>query len=345
MANALGLPDGKHVRIYDAYVEAKEALERGEIEDAQEALSLADFPTYLGALIRHTFLTRFQEIQGNWASWTRPVSLEDFEEYTSSRWGRLTDIPEKGLNGQYDELGLKEFPSEKLRLREFGAAISVTRQLIISDRLNRLAELPTLMAEAMARTQSKRAVSALAGNPVMYDGNALISAGHANRVTTALAATSQGAADVITADLKFDDQTDDEAYQIVTPGQRVLLIPPEPRFVAKALNENDLLPNGSSQLERNLAQGLFSSIIVEPYLTDATDWYILADPTGPLSPIAFVTLNGETTPFIGLKDPGVRAVLGGTDPYSFDFDEIKYKIRHDFNYKAVEWRGIIGSQQ
>lgn len=345
MGNPLGLPDGKHVRIYDAYIEAREALERGEITDAQEALSLADFPTYLGALIRHTFLGRFQEIQGNWSAWTRTVSLEDFEEYTSSRFGRLADIPEKGLNGQYDELNLKEYSAEKLRLREFGAAISVTRQLILSDRLNKLAELPTLMAEAMARTQSKRAVAALANNPTMYDGNALISAGHGNRVTTALAATAQGAADIITMDLKFDDMTDDESYQIVTPGNRALLIPPELRFVAKALNENDLLPNGSSQLERNLAQGLFSSIIIEPYLTDATDFYLLADPTGPLSPIAFVTLNGETTPFIGLKDPGVRAVLGGTDPYSFDFDEIKYKIRHDFNYKAVEWRGIIGSQQ
>lgn len=344
MPNAIGLPDGKHVRIYDAYVEAREALERGEIEDAQEALSLADFPTYLGALIRHTFLGRLTEIQGQWARWTRQVSLEDFEEYTSSRFGRLEDIPEKGLNGQYDELKLKEFPSEKLRLREFGAAISVTRQLILSDRLNKLAELPTLMAEAMARTQSKRAVTALAGNPTMYDGNALISAGHGNRVTTALAATVQGSTDLTTADLKFDDQTDDEAYQIVTPGERVLLIPPELRFIAKALNENDLLPNASSQLERNLAQGLFSDVIIEPYLTDANDYFILADPTGALSPIAFVTLNGETTPFIGLKDPGVRAVLGGQDPYSFDFDEIKYKIRHDFSYKAVEWRGVVGGQ-
>jgi hypothetical protein len=340
-----GLAPGRRLRIFDAYIEAREALERGEIEDAQEALSLADFPTYIGALIRHTFLNRFQEIQGAWSQWTRPVPLEDFEEYTSSRFGRLTDIPEKGLNGQYDELGLKEFANEKLRLREFGAAISVTRQLIISDRLNKLSELPTLMAEAMARTQSKRAVTTLASNPVMYDGNALISAAHGNRVTTALAATVQGSQDVITADLKFDDQTDDEGYTIVTPGQRVLLIPPELRFIAKALNENDLLPNGSSQLERNLAQGLFSDIIIDPYLTDATDFYILADPTGPLSPIAFVTLNGETTPFIGLKDPGVRGILGGQDPYSFDFDEIKYKIRHDFNYKAVEWRGVVGSQQ
>lgn len=345
MPNSMGLPNGKHVRLYDAYLDALESGETIEV-DGQEAMSINDFPTYMLKLVRHRFLTRFSEIQGRWGEYTRQVDLEDFEEQTSSRFGRFADIPERGLGGPYDRLAIREFDNEKLRVKEWGAAFDVTRQLIITDRLNKIAELPGLLAEALARTMSKKAaISCLAANPTMYDGNALISANHGNLVTTPLAATTTGMAALQALDLKFDDMTDDEGYTIVTPGNRTLLIPTELRYVAQAINENELLPNGSSQLEANLVKGTFSNVIIEPFLTDATDYWVLSDPTGPLSPIAYITLNGQTTPFIGLKDPGVRAVLGGTDPYSFDFDEVSYKIRHDFHFKPVEWRGIVGSLQ
>lgn len=342
MPNALGLAPGRHIRVFDAYIAAKEAAERGELS-AQEAMSISDFPTYLGKLVRHTFLDRFEEIQGIWPQYTRPMPLEDFEEYTSSRWGRFGDIPEHALNGEYPELVIKEVPGESFRLKEWGAAFSVTRQLIISDRLNKIAELPTLLAEALARTMSKKAaIDCLQANPTMYDGNALISTAHGNKVTTALAATTTGMANLKTADLLFDDMLDDEGYQIVSPGGRTLLIPTELRFVAAALNNNALLPNGSGLLEANEMQGYWSNIIIDPFLTDANNWYTLVDPTGRLSPIAAINLNGNTTPFVGLKDPGVRAIMGGNDPYSFEYDEVKYKIRHDFHFKPYEWRGIVG---
>lgn len=343
--NPLGLPPGRHIQLFDAYIEAREAVESGEITDAQEAMSTSDFATYLGKLIRHTFMGRFTEIQGKWNQYTRQMDVQDFEEYTASRFGRFADIPERALNSPYDELAISEYAAEKIRVKEWGAAFSVTRQLILADRLNKIAELPTLLADALARTMSKKAaVTSLASNPTMYDGNALISAAHGNRVTTALAATVQGSLDQQTLDLKFDDMVDDEGYAIVPTTNRTLLIPTELRFIAQALNTNQLLPNGSSQLEANLIQGHFDNIIIEPFFTDPNDYYVLADPTGELAPIAFITLNGNVTPFVGLKDPGVRAVLGGNDPYSFDFDEVKYKIRHDFHFKPIEWRGIIGAQ-
>lgn len=340
----LGLAPGKHIRLYDAYIEAREALDRGEL-DAQEAMSVSDFPTYINSFIRHSFLGRFEEIQGKWPAYTRPMSLEDFELYTSSRFGRFPDIPEKALNGEYTEIALKEFPGPPMRLREWGASFAVTRQLVISDRLNKISDLPTLAAEALARTMSKKAaIDTLQSNPTIWDGNALISNAHGNRVTTALAATTTGMADLQTLDLKFDDMTDDEGFTIVSPeAGRTLLIPTELRYVAKAINENALLPNGSSQLEANLMQGYFSDIIIEPYFTDANNYYVLVDPNGALAPIVALNLNGQTTPFIGLKDPGVRAVLGGNDPYSFEYDEIKWKIRHDYNFVGVEWRGIVGA--
>jgi hypothetical protein len=340
LTNSMGLPFGKHVRIYDAYVEARQKADAGLLS-VEEAMSTSDFPTYISKLIRHTFLGRFNEIQGVWTQYTRALSVEDFEDYTS---GRFADIPEKSLNGEYDQLAIKEFPAETVRLREWGAGFGLTRQLIISDRLNKMAELPTLLAEALARTMSKEAaINQFQSNPTMFDGNALFSAAHGNLTTTALTPDATGRDTVKTLDLKFDDITDDEGFTVIGPGQRTLLIPPELRYVAKAINENELLVNGSSQLEANLVRGLFSNVVIEPYFTDANNWYVLSDPTGEFAPLVRLTLNGNTTPFVGLKDPGVRAVLGGNDPYSFDFDEIKYKIRHDFAFKPIEWRGVQGA--
>lgn len=342
--NPLGLAPGSHLKIFDAYIEAREQAEAG-ILDAQEAMSTSDFPTYIEALTRHQFLARFTEIQGSWPQYTRDFSLEDFETWTSSRWGRFPDIEEKPLNGPYNDLAVTEVPAEELRLREWGNAFTLTRQLIISDRLNEIAKFPTIFAEALARTMSKvAAVDAFQSNPTMFDGNALISTAHANLATaTALTANVAGMNLLKAMELQLDTQTDDEGFKITSPGaQRTLIIPVEYRWIVNALVNNELLPNGASQLEANEVRGRYS-VIEERFFTDANNYYMTSDLKGPLGFLAHVTLNGNTTPFLGLKDPGVRGVLGGNDPYSFEFDEVRYKIRHDFNFKPVEWRGIVGA--
>lgn len=343
MPSTIGLPDGKRVRLFDAYMELREDFHNGVL-DAEEAMSVSDFPTYITTLMRHAFLQRFAEVQGVWSQYTRDFSVEDFEEYTSSRFGRFADVPERAANSPYDQATIQEFAAEKIILKEWGFGFAVTRRMILADRLNKIQELPGLAAEALARTMSKRAaITAFQSNPVMYDGNALFSTAHNNYKTTALTADLAGSAAVKAVDLLFDDQVDDEGYNIVTPGNRTLIIPTELRYVARAVNENEMLLNGSNLLEANQVRGLFSNIIIEPFFTDATNWYVAADLKGPMAFLAHINLNGNTTPFIGLKDPGVRGVLGGDDPYSFEFDEIEWKLRHDFNFKPVEWRGIVGS--
>jgi len=92
--NALGLAPGSHLKIFDAYIEAREQLEAGTLS-AQEAMSTSDFPTYMGSLIRLSFLDRFTEISGSWGQYTRDFSLEDFETWSMARWGRFPDIEEK----------------------------------------------------------------------------------------------------------------------------------------------------------------------------------------------------------------------------------------------------------
>jgi len=341
--NALGLAPGSHLKIFDAYIEAREQLEAGTLS-AQEAMSTSDFPTYMGSLIRLSFLDRFTEISGSWSQYTRDFSLEDFETWSMARWGRFPDIEEKPLNGPYNEIYIKEFPAENLRLREFGNVFSLTRQLIISDRLNEISKWPRLLGEALARTQSKiAAVEQFQSNPTMFDGNALFSTAHANLATaTALTNDLTGMNLLKAMELQLDTQTDDEGFKVTSPGnRRTLIIPVEYRWIVNSLINNDVVPSGAN-LVPNEVKGRYD-VIEERFFTDANNYYMTSDLKGELGFLAAVSLNGNTTPFLGLKDPGVRAVLGGNDPYSFEFDEVSYKIRHDFNFKPVEWRGIVGA--
>lgn len=353
--NPLGLAPGSRLKIFEAYIQAREmlasvdgdidaAVEAGYFVDAQEAMSVSDFPTYINALSRHSFLNRFNEVQGSWPQYTRDFSVEDFEDWTTSRWGRFPDIEEKALNGPYNELYIKEFPAENIRVREFGNTYSLTRAMIISDRLNELSKWPTLFGEALGRTMSKiAAIDAFQSNPTMFDGNALFSSAHANLATaTALTADATGMNLLKAMELQLDTQTDDEGFKITSPGsQRTLIIPVEYRWIVNALINNDVLPSGGNLIP-NEVQGRYS-VIEERFFTDANNYYMTSDLKGELGFLAAISLNGVTTPFIGLKDPGVRAVLGGNDPYSFEFDEIQYKLRHNFNFKPVEWRGIVGA--
>jgi hypothetical protein len=348
---------GRRLRIFESWNVAQARVAAGESpypwlhgdtpataeELAQEAMSVSDFGTYMGKLFRHSFLDRFQEIAGRFQDYTRPMTAPDFEDYTSSRFGRFPNIPEKAPGGPYQEIALKELPGPTINLREFGAAFKLTRRLILSDRLDKIADLPTRFAEAFARTKSTiAAVNTLQANPTMWDGNALFSAQHANTGTTALTADFAGMNALIAADQALSDQVDDEGYPIVTPSERTLVIPTELRWIVEAIRQNPTLLNGVNYVA-NLAQSLVANVIVEPYLTDANNWYLLSDPTGELSPIAAVTLNGETIPFIGRKDAEVTSLQGGTDPYTFDFDQLEFKGRDDYNFIAIEWRGSFGS--
>ena len=340
--------NGRRLRILDSYIEARERTENGEtLMLGQEAMSTSDFPTYIASILRYNFIERYTEVSGSWAQWTATDSVADFETYTSSRLGRFADMPQKGLNAEYEQLAIRELPGPTMKLIEWGFGFGVTRQLIISDRADRLANLPTLAAEAAARTISKRAVAVLESNPTMYDGNALFDVGgaHNNQVNTALTADQAGVLLIKNAMDALDQQTDAEGYKIVQPGSPyVLLIPRALRWVATALRDRELLPNdgtATAVLRANEVAGRFD-IVEDWYLTDTNDWYLFAGPTDRRNaPIVQVTLNGAQDPFIGQRNTNVPGVAGnGADPYSFDFDELEYKVRHDFDFVPNEWRSV-----
>ena len=84
-----------------------------------------------------------------------------------------------------------------------------------------------------------------------------------------------------------------------------------------------------------------NGVVRDPFFSDANDWYMFADPNDvPAFAVGF--LDGREEPFVGLKDPMVRAALGaGTDPYTYELDSIDFKVRFDFGVAPVDPRGAF----
>src|SRR5690349_13328432 len=100
---------GRTLRLFDAFSKKQDAviaaggisafIDNGDFSlmSAEEAYGVSDFPTYMGTILRKTFLGTWDEVQGQWPQWTHEMSLDDFEQYTSYRWGRFPDWPQRPL--------------------------------------------------------------------------------------------------------------------------------------------------------------------------------------------------------------------------------------------------------
>jgi hypothetical protein len=335
------LAGGRPLMIVEAFKEARRMEEAGHpIMLGAEAMSTSDFRTYLDSIQRHSFQSRFQELAGKFDQYTAPVDVNDFEEYTASKFGRFPDVPQKPLNGEYRKSAIRELPGPSYKIIEWGDGYDITRQLILADRLDKLTDLPEL--KAVAVLESGFSVD-------MWDGDPPFSAAHGNRGTTALTATMAGAAAVQAAILAIDTQTDEEGYLVNNEqSPKVLVVPRALQQVAEDLASAEQLPvdgTATALMRPNPVRGKFT-VVVEWYLTDDTNWYVLVGPTNRrTATIVRLRLRGQDRPFIGRKNPQVIGLLGNPeDPYSFEFDEQEFKCRDDFDFVFMDYRSAYGSE-
>ena len=369
---------GKEIKIFEAFLDAHEraeetlseagydfdslteAIQGGEEldENLLEAGSSTDFPNYLADKITKRLMWGYTDVDSTWRTYTRTYSVPDFKPITFTRLSEHQDLLEVPEGGRYEDSAIHEIVGPSITVRTLGRLFSLTRRVLINDDLNQLRDRPAGMGRAAARTLNKDVVGKLEGNALTYDGNAMISAAHNNIMSGATAALSEDSA--AQAMLLMRLQTTDDGNRIGLR-MRTLLVPPQLETVADRILTSTMVPQPSEGLTpvagavpslwttrqhglggANVLQGRFV-VVSEDYLLDPNDWYGFADPQeAPAMGTGF--LNGDETPDIFLKDPGMRNVLGGTDPYSMEFDEIVWKIRHEWGTAPLDWRGIVGAK-
>ncbi len=228
--------------------------------------------------------------------------------------------------------GLSEF-SYTIRNRKFENSIRVDREVIEDEAYGQIRIRIQQLANKARRAPEKLVFQLLANGftNLAYDGQFFFDVDHAegisgaqsNRGTAALTADSYQAARAAVQNFK-DDQGEPLA---VMPD--VLVVPPALELTARRIVEADTIVESGAAVT-NIYRGS-ATVIVSPYLTDATNWYLLS--TGDvLKPLIFQERTGVEFD-----------ALEATSENGFFRDAYHYGTRRRCNVGYGDWRMAYGS--
>ena len=347
---------GRPIYLIEAYEDWKQKrLQEADERGLSEADSKADFPNFLFGPINYMMWQGYTRIQPQYRRYARVESLTDFRERRLRGLNALKGVGYVGDHGEYPQMRRTERPGPSLILDTYGGVYSITRQAVINDNSGELLNRnPDEMGYAMGLFVAETIVALVESNPLAYDGVAMATAGRGNFTTAPLSEDS------LTDALGFlESQYDDSGYRIVIRASNLVVKTPRMQMIAKRILRSQETGTsiqytgaagvGSAIMDKGTLNPLadiipYDSVIREPFYSDPNDWRLFADP-GDIPAFAVGFLNGREEPFVGLKNPEVRNALGaGQDPYTFEFDTIDFKVRHDFGSAAVDFRGYYFGQ-
>jgi hypothetical protein len=195
------------------------------------------------------------------------------------------------------------------RLSRYVTGVSAARRLAVNGEVGAIASIHNAARLALWRTEAATFGSYVHSNPVVGDGGNLFDATNSTTVSGgALNATSLATAITLLRDQPVVAGT----ASGVAPA--ILLVPSEMMITAGILAET--LPPGMLR------------VVVSPYLTTATTWYVLAD---PLEQPALTRLR-----FLGRDEPTIELVKS---PQSFD--ALVWRVSYEFSFLATSRFGIV----
>jgi hypothetical protein len=309
--------------------------------ELRESGSTSDFPNLLGNVMYRSMLDWAKTVPDAWRQYAAIGDLTDFRPATRIVGYEAEDLLPVGEDGVYQDSKLAD-AAYTVQLGTYGRAFSINRNVIINDDLGYIKQQPKRSGRAAARNIAKFvAQTLLEGNPNTFDGNPLFDATtHFNDDTGVLSAAliQQG----ISA---LQNQTVLGVFHVITP--KWLLVPTALQWTARQiLNSAIIVVAGGDATDNapvqafgnaNVLQGALG-IIIDPFLTQADHWYVLADPAeAPVLDIGF--LQGKQTPDLLVERPVMMNLAGGDDPYEFEFDVMRYKVRYDYGGAASLWWG------
>lgn len=244
----------------------------------------------------------------------------------------VTGLPLAGLKEEGDSISyedpLQGFQKEYVNVT-YGLGANVTREMYEDDQYNYINSIPKMLARSMRQTEETVSFNHLnrAFNTSFTgaDGEALSSSAHplvgggSYRNTLATAADlTQTSLEQALQDLM--DFIDDRSLKIrVMP--KCLVVPTQLNFTARKILESANVV-GSADNDKNPIPGLFSDLIVSPYLTDSDAWFIVTDCD-----------NGLT--FFNRRSAEINR------DNEFDTENLKFKTTRRFSTGWTDPRGVF----
>ncbi len=261
--------------------------------------------------------------------WDPIVEQEDVDTIDETTLARLFGVSQLDIvteGSPYTELTWAD-EEETATFFKRGNYLEITIETFLRDKLNRLSQLPILLADSWFNTVGAAVANVFTNNsdigPTLSDSGALFNntaatsaQGHANLLTAAFSSTAYQA--VVTAMKRQTNQplgVGEVLGNINRP--EFVLHPIDLEVAVIELLTSELVP-GNADNNKNPFKGSYIPIEV-PNWTDTNNWATLAKPMGR-SPIYLIWLRGRRTPELFTADNETQGSM-------FTNDTIRYKVR------------------
>jgi len=278
--------------------------------------STSDFPLILGDAVNRELRRAYQAAPSGIRQIARQTTARDFRAKRAVMLGEAPEL-EKVLEGGEYTYGTIAEGAESYKVETFGKIFAITRQALINDDLGAFTRVPAMMGQAAAAFEAKTLAGLIDGNPVMADGVAVFHADHANLDSAAVIDTTG----LSSSRLLLRSQTGLGGGKINSTPKFLLVSADRETEAEQAL----AAITATRTDDANPFSGL--SLIVDGYLTDASAWYLAADPAA-LDAIEYAYLEGAPGPQIETKA-------------GFEVDGMSIKVRLDFGAGWIDHRGMV----
>ncbi len=272
------------------------------------------------------------------AIWRKYFNIETSERKTeiSQSYTEFGDVPEKPEGGNYATDLIRPAFQKSVSHVEFGLGFEVTETASEDDRIGVLKRNSKLLAYSARYVEEKRAAAPLNNGfttETSADGIAAFSASH-------VLGNGDGARNILSPgqDLSWNaltqtmidvqNETKSDSGRFVTPiTEWDLVVPPALEFTAARIINSNLLPGVADNDANVLKQRRSFNIIVNPHLTDADAWFLLASNKSKHGLMSYTRVP------ITMGKPMEDARTGNTI----------YKIRFRRSWFWRDWQGSFAS--
>lgn len=277
----------------------------------------SDFPNLLTSTGNRILTPAYQAAESPLKRLARQRTADDFRPMSLIKLGEFGKLQKVTEAGEIKALTTGE-AAEGYSLETFGGIFNLSRKAIINDDLGAFARWAEMMGRGAAETEADQLVALLTSNPVMGDGKALFHADHGN---LAAAGAVPGMDTLSAARLALRRQTGLDGVSPISATPKFVLAPPELETDFEKL----LAELAAAKVDdQNPFSGKLT-LLVEPRLSDAAQWYVFADPA-VLPVLEYAYLSSAPGPQLASRD--------GWETLGREF-----RVVLDFGAGAVDWRG------
>lgn len=338
---------GQHYMDVDPYIMFQEFGSRYDAgrdhKRVTEALTVASWGQVFGDVMYNRLIDHYVD-SPDYDKWRLIVSdienVPDFRTRHFTRIGGYGDFASVAEGATYPAVTSPTDEEVTYSLGKYGGIDSLTMEMVLGDKLGLVRRLPQYMAYAAARTLYKAVFDlATTTNPTMdYDSVALYNAAHGNTGTTAL---SVAGLDAVNVAMRSQTAYNQSAEILGSRNKPNLIIVPNEleSLTQRVVNPSDAFLaaiassiGASTEIDPQRFKGQGIGYHVYDQLTDATDWFAVADPKlVPTMVVGF--LQGKQTPELFMAD---QQNVGST----FTSDQYAIKLRFVFGMDILEHRSF-----